>query len=44
MELIIFIIAFIALRYFVTNKRPELKGKINGVILIPIMSLAFLFH
>lgn len=40
MELIIFIIAFIALRYFVTNKRPELKGKINGVILIPIMSLA----
>lgn len=43
MELIIFIIAFIALRYFVTNKRPDLKGKVNGVIFVPLISLLFCY-
>lgn len=40
MELVIFVILFFALRYFVISKRPELKGEIIGVLLIPIIFLA----
>lgn len=39
MELLLSIVAFFLLRYIVTNKHSELKGKVNGVIFVPLFSL-----
>lgn len=39
MRLLLFIVAFFLVRYFVISKRPVLKGKVNGVIFIPLFSL-----
>ena len=39
MEFLLLIAAFFLLRYVVTNKHSELKGKLNGVIFVPLFSL-----